>query len=480
MIMRANSMLTVLGAATLLWSGAALAEDENAATKAVEAAKAYSGVTINTAEEAGLVSMLGINITGPEWEALTGIKVKVTEIPFDELFPKQMLEHKAGSGAYDVLTIGPSWVADLVRNGALEPLDPYIEKYGVKSEFDDIAPAFRDWMTYDGKTYALVVDGDVHLLYYRKDIFEDPENQAAFKAKYGYDLAPPATWKAFGEVCQFITDKYAPEMYGAGLINTGYMQFFFFERFRTYGGKFFDPETMKATVNSQAGIDALTDMVDQLKCQPPGVQTWGFGESLSALNSGEIAMTITWPPVARWAQGINADEQALSWVPESQVIDKIGYALPPGGNPELASGFLLAVSPDSKNKDAAYLYIQWLASAQESLKNVMKPLGLRDAFRISHYESPEYQALWPTAKDYLSTLRKGGEEGYSDLAILETYKYWDTMGRAVVAAIGGKDPKTALDDVAREWDALTEQIGVDQQKAAYTAWAAKPSAYRGK
>ena len=78
-------------------------------------------------------------------------------------------------------------------------------------------------MTFDGKTYALVVDGDVHLLYYRKDLFEDPANMEAFKAKYGYDLAPPATWKEFGEICQFITDKYAPQTYGAGLINTGYM-----------------------------------------------------------------------------------------------------------------------------------------------------------------------------------------------------------------------------------------------------------------
>jgi multiple sugar transport system substrate-binding protein len=108
----------------------------------------------------------------------------------------------------------------------------------------------------------------------------------------------------------------------------------------------------------------------------------------------------------------------------------------------------------------------------------MRPLGLRDAFRISHYESPDFQNLWPTAADYLKTLRQGGEQGYSDLAILETYKYWDSMGRAVVAAIGGKDPKAALDDLAKEWDALTEQIGVDRQKAAYLEWAAKPSAYR--
>ncbi len=63
------------------------------------------------------------------------------------------------------------------------------------------------------------------------------------------------------------------------------MHFFFFERFRTYGGKFFDPETMKATVNSEAGVEALTDMVEQNKCQPPGVQTWGFGETLSARST---------------------------------------------------------------------------------------------------------------------------------------------------------------------------------------------------
>ena len=156
--------------------------------------------------------------------------------------------------------------------------------------------------------------------------------------------------------------------------------------------------------------------------------------------------------MARWAQGINADEQALSWVPESQVIDKVGYALPPGGHPELASGFLLAVSPNSKNKDAAYLYIQWLHSKQESLKNVMRPLGLRDPFRISHYESPEFRNLWPGAAGYLDTLKTGGEQGYADLAILETYKYWDSMARAVVAAIGGKDPKQALDELAAEWD----------------------------
>ena len=32
------------------------------------------------------------------------------------------------------------------------------------------------------------------MYFYRKDLFADPKNQADFKAKYGYDLAPPTTW----------------------------------------------------------------------------------------------------------------------------------------------------------------------------------------------------------------------------------------------------------------------------------------------
>jgi len=33
---------------------------------------------------------------------------------------------------------------------------------------------------------------------YRKDLFEDPKEQAAFRAKYGYPLAPPKTFASTG------------------------------------------------------------------------------------------------------------------------------------------------------------------------------------------------------------------------------------------------------------------------------------------
>jgi multiple sugar transport system substrate-binding protein len=235
---------------------------------------------------------------------------------------------------------------------------------------------------------------------------------------------------------------------------------------------------MKATVNSDAGVKALTEMVEQNKCMSPGIETWGFAENLSALNAGDIAMTISWPPLGRWTQGVNTDDKALSWVPATKVKDKIGYAINPGGHPQLASGFISGVSPDSKNMDAAYLYVQWMHSKTQSLKNVMRPVGLRDPFRFSHYDSTDYQNLWPGAKDYLKTLKDGAAAGYADISVIETFKYQDSMARAVNSAIGGEDPKTALDNLAAEWDQITESIGVDKQREVYKVWAAKPSAYR--
>ena len=450
----------------------------DAADRAIEAAQQFAGSTITVSAEAGLHALLGIKVAGPEWEKLTGIKVNTVEMPFEELYPKTMLEHQAGTGAFDVVLISPPWLPDMVLQGAVVPLDAWVQKYGAAEEMDDINPAFRDWQTYDGKTYGLVQDGDVLVTYYRKDLFEDPENQAAFKAKYGYDLAPPADYDKFGDIACFFTEKYQPDLYGAGVINTGYMFFFFSERFRNNGGRFFDPETMKATVNSEAGVKALTQMVEQNKCMSPGIETWGFIENFSALSAGQIAMTISWPPVGRWVQGVNVDDEALAWVPPTQVAGKIGYAINPGGHPELASGFVYGVSSNSKNQEAAYLFAQWMWSKKQSLVNVMTPVGLRDPFRMSHYASPEYQNLWPSAPEYLKVLQDGAAAGYADFSLIDTFKYQDAMSRAAIAAIGGTDPKEALDQLAAEWDALTEQIGVDKQRAVYTAWAAKPSAYR--
>jgi multiple sugar transport system substrate-binding protein len=474
-----NTVAWVGAVAGLAMSWASTAMAESAAEIAVREAQQYKGQTITIVWEAGLQALDPLNFSGPKWEELTGIKVKVVEVATAEMFTKIMQDYRSGAGAYDALNVIPSWMPDLANAGALEPLDAYVDKYGFRDELQKIAPTYRDNQMKVGDTiYSLPDDGDVFVMYYRKDIFGDPKLQAEFKEKAGRDLTVPKTWAEFSEVGQFLTEKLAPNTYGAAFFRQPpYTMFMFQERFRNEGGKFFDAETMKATINSEIGVKVLTEMREENKFMPPGVEQFGFVENLAAFLSGQTAMTISWPPYGRWAAGYGTDEEVLSWVPKSTVAGKVGYALPPGGHPQLAAGFTLSVASTSKNKDAAYLFIQWLNSEDISMQRVQLPYALRDPFRDSHFVSPEYMAKWPEAKEYLAVLGEGAKTGLLDLSLLQTDKYEEVMRQMISKLWAGEDPKAIADAAAAEWDAITEKIGVDKQKAVYQAWAAKSGAY---
>jgi multiple sugar transport system substrate-binding protein len=457
---------------------AAFAADGAAA--AVEAAKQYSGQTISIVWEAGLQALDPLNFSGPKWKELTGIDVKVVEVSTAEMFTKIMQDYKSGAGAYDALNVIPAWMPDLAAAGALEQLDSYVDKFGYRDELQKIAPTYRDnQMMVDGKIYGFPDDGDVFVMYFRKDIFEDAAVKEAFKAKTGKDLAVPTTWAQFDETGAALTEILKDKnQYGAGFFRQPpYTMFMFQERFRNEGGKFFDAETMKATINSDVGVKVFTDYIAENKWMPPGVEQWGFVENLAAFLQGQTAMTISWPPYGRWAAGYGTDQEVLNWVPKSTIAGKVGYSMPPGGHPQLAAGFCLSVSSGSKNKEAAYLFIQWLNSEATSLERVQLPYALRDPFRDSHFTSPEYLAKWPDAKDYLAALQAGANNGLLDLSLLQTDKYEEVLRQAISKLWGGEDPKAILDTAAAEWDAITEKIGVDKQKAVYANWAAKSGAY---
>jgi multiple sugar transport system substrate-binding protein len=478
--MRSFCKLLLVGAsAALAVLSSSLALAESAAERAVQEAQKYKGTTITIVWEAGLQALDPLNFSGPKWEELTGIKVKVVEVQTAEMFTKIMQEYRAGTGAYDALNVIPAWMPDLAQAGALEVLDPYVDKYGFREELQKIAPTYRDnQMTVDGKIYGFPDDGDVFLFYYRKDIFGDPKTKEEFRVKLGYDLAPPKTWKEFAEIGQFLTDKLQPATYGAAFFRQPpYTMYMYQERFRNEGGKFFDADTMKATINSDIGVQVLTAMRDENKFMPPGVEQFGFVENLAAFLSGHSAMTISWPPYGRWAAGYGTEQEVLSWVPKSQIAGKVGYALPPGGHPELAAGFALSVASTSKNKEAAYLFIQWLNSEDVSIQRVQLPYALRDPFRDSHFTSTEYQNKWPDAKEYLAALKQGAETGLLDLSLLQTDKYEEVLRQMISKLWAGEDPKAIADQAAAEWDAITEKIGVDKQKAVYTGWASKSGAY---
>jgi multiple sugar transport system substrate-binding protein len=81
------------------------------------------------------------------------------------------------------------------------------------------------------------------------------------------------------------------------------------------------------------------------------------------------------------------------------------------------------------------------------------------------------------AKDYLAALNDGAKSGLLDLSLIQTDKYEEALRQGISRLWAGEDPKKILDGVAKQWDAVTQQVGVDKQKAVYAAWAAKPGAY---
>jgi multiple sugar transport system substrate-binding protein len=102
---------------------------------------------------------------------------------------------------------------------------------------------------------------------------------------------------------------------------------------------------------------------------------------------------------------------------------------------------------------------------------------LRDPFRDSHFASEEYKSRWPEAPEYLAALQAGAVSGLLDLSVLQTDKYEEALRQGLSRLWAGEDPKAILDDMAAQWDAITEQVGIDAQRAAYTDWASKPNAY---
>jgi multiple sugar transport system substrate-binding protein len=448
----------------------------NSADRAVEEAKQYAGTTLNVVWEAALQSEDPL-LMGPKWEELTGIKINVVQLAYNDIYSNQLQDHLTGGGSYDVITFSPLWLIDYVNAGVAEPLNPYIDKYMNKADLEDFLPVYsaEGYGRIGDTWYGLPDDGDVFILYYRKDLFEDETNKQEFQAKYGYELVPPTTWKEFDDIGNFFTDKYAPDLYGGAIQRLeGQVYSWYYGAFSGNGGQFFDPATMEPGINSDIGVETLQQMVDQNKWFPPGVEKWGFTEILSAWMDGKLAMAITWPPIGRWSEGYGASTEQLSWVPASKVVGKVGYAPMPGGRSTLAGGFNLGVSADSQNKEAAYLFIQWMNSPQISLQRVMLPFALRDPFRLSHFDSPLYRAQWPAAGDYLDTLKEAALEGQFELGIPGAREYAEAVDNACTSAFAGTDPKEAMDAAAQRWSDITQRLGVEEQQKNYELWLQGP------
>jgi multiple sugar transport system substrate-binding protein len=166
----------------------------------------FDGVTVNILTRPGYVIAGRLAERGKEFEAATGAKIVVTEVPFAEIFPKIQNDWSTGTNSIDVGVFAAGWGVELDAAGLLEDMTPYVEK-DTKIDLNDVAPYFREFgQKVGGKTKLLMVDGDFQMVYYRKDVLE----------KEG--LQPPKTWDEYVDVASKIHGK---DMNGDGQADYG-------------------------------------------------------------------------------------------------------------------------------------------------------------------------------------------------------------------------------------------------------------------
>ncbi len=457
-------------------------EGTTSAERAISAARRFAGATLRVAWESGLQAQDPLRYSGPLWEQQTGIRVDVLEIGTpSEQFRRILAEHYANTGAFDCAGIAPAWLPDLVAEGALEPLDDFINHYLVPSDLDDYLPLYQHLGRLNGYHYGLFDDGDVLLVYYRRDLFADPANQREFADQYGRPLGDPSTydWQQFRDAAEFFTVKYAPRLYGLAPFSRDLRWGWFETLLRTKGGQFFDATTMKPGINSAVAIEAMAALAELTRFQPPTPGDVDAPTIISTFLSGGAAMASFWPPLGRWSESY-AGGPPLPVVPRSQVAGRVGYALLPGGYTTMRVGFALSLLSQSRQKEAAYLFIQWLTSPEISLQRVMLPYALRDPYRWSHINSPTYRALWPAAPAYLDTLRLAAtDRGLIDLIMPGADDYVEAFHAAATDVRLGTAVPEALDRLAARWETITEQHGRSRQRAAYRSYLERKGATVG-
>ncbi|MBV8573767.1 MAG: extracellular solute-binding protein, partial [Acetobacteraceae bacterium] len=309
--------------------------------------------------------------------------------------------------------------------------------------------------------------------------FEDSKLRQAYQAKFSRELRVPKTWDEYAETAQFITDQMAPNVYGAAHFRKAGSpgnQFAFLQQFRANGGTFFDEKTMRAQLATPAGVTTLRQMVAANKASIPGNDDLDAVAAWVAWLQGKVAMLYSWPPTGRMSENYSQRATAVNFVPRSDVVGKVGYAVLPG-NGEMASGYVKALAADSDHPEAAYLFMQWVTSPPVSLVRVMLPYTLRDPYRLSHYTSPQYRDLWPAAKDYLITLSDASNAAVVDLIMPGSQDYALTLDRLCTSVWAGADPQGALTTAAAEWNGITDRIGVPAQQAAYEQFKKLPGCY---
>ncbi|WP_369018253.1 sugar ABC transporter substrate-binding protein [Thermatribacter velox] len=318
-----------------------------------------------------------------EYEKLTGVKVNIELIGRDAIYEKLALEFASRASRYDIFNIDYNWLPQFAGAGHLKSIDEYITP---QTELEDFLPkALEITCKWGGKLYGLPQTVHPHLLWYRKDLFENPEYKAEFKEKYGYELMPPQTMQQWRDVAEFFNGRDTngdgnPDLYGwAAQAAKGYGNVHTWLTFvYCFGGDVFDWETMEPTLTTPEVIEATKFWADMLQFCPPGIHEYTFAEVAKDAAVGRIATALHWS-WSSWEVDDPNTSTTLGLWEFAQVPKQVESA------PHLAA-WSIVVSAYSKHPEEAFKFIEWLENKDNDVRQTL--MGGGDPVRISSYSDP--------------------------------------------------------------------------------------------
>jgi len=334
-----------------------------------EAAAPYKGVTLRTIGEA-LPPLEALNKLKDKFTEETGIEIVIEQYGHEEAVDKVMLDLNSRTGRYDFIIQPHRELGRFVENKLVTPIDAFMADTKLtdpafapeKELYDNL---WKEISWYGGKPYGYPFTAITMFLWYRADLVADPKEQAGFKARYGYDLKAPENWKEYKDMAEWFT---RPEQgfFGTALQGKRHVALWYewLNFLYSFGGDVLEVkagyEYGPIIVNSPEAIESLEYYKSLLKFSPSDTLNYDWDGAMAAMQQAKIFECIMW----------NDATYAVEDPKQSTVAGKMGFGMVPqgkGGKVGQVEGWSYLIPTASKNKEAAYLFIQWALRHDQSL-----------------------------------------------------------------------------------------------------------------
>lgn len=347
-----------------------------------------------------------------EFEEMTGARIQIDMNPYPGLIDKIVVEASANRPSYQLMWVDSPWVGVLGESESLHDLTEWVLRDAEEIGLDDIIPIQLQENTWQGRLLAFPASGMIWHQNYRKDLYEHPDEQAAFQAEYGYPLAPAKTWEEYIDIAEFFTRSAGETLAGETLSEDFYgnaqayarvqgaITHDFFPIMRSFGGKYWDEETGLCAMDGEEALAAAEVMKRLIPYNPPDYLGLMWDIRTGYMERGETAQSGYWS--VRTVRLTNPEEALLADIGEA------GYAPSPTGDggpqPTMTGALSFAINAKSteREKEAAWEFIKWGTSHDIMRRFAEEGFGVSQ-FRKSILADPELQAKHPYYKVLLDT-----------------------------------------------------------------------------